>query len=335
MSDWKSVLYEYVNRKNRMELEESAETVLPLLTDENVFARQRARLERIKQRLQERQVKPINQEIRLKLGKISEQDRKVSVYIAMKKCFRYEIERKAHEEELVEYETVTMYYEDGHWRIGKIEEDIPEKRENRHSLLFDSSFDPYVDPNFRAKSIPLLNREMLPSSSVRAIPYRRERAQAYANRWWNGANPDYIEFEVDCTNFVSQCLFAGGAPMNYTGRRDSGWWYRGKSGGKEMWSFSWSIAHSLQKYLASSSSGLRSQEVNSPEQLDIGDVIVYDWDGDGRFQHNTIVTAIDARGLPLVNAHTVNSRYRYWDYRDSYAWSPNTVYRFFHIADFF
>ena len=68
---------------------------------------------------------------------------------------------------------------------------------------------------------------------------------------------------------------------------------------------------------------------------DAGDVIVYDWDGDGAFQHSTIVTAFDAGGKPLVNAHTVSSRHRYWDYRDSYAWNDNTEYRFYHIPDYF
>ncbi|MMZ62195.1 putative amidase domain protein [compost metagenome] len=73
--------------------------------------------------------------------------------------------------------------------------------------------------------------------------------------------------------------------------------------------------------------------VERPEQLMLGDVISYDWDGDGTFQHSTIVTAFDAGGMPLVNAHTVNARHRYWDYRDSYAWTDRTVYRFYHIAD--
>lgn len=61
----------------------------------------------------------------------------------------------------------------------------------------------------------------------------------------------------------------------------------------------------------------------------MGDVIIYDWDGDGSYQHSTIVTAFDAGGMPLVNAHTTPSKHRYWDYRNSYAWSENTVYRFF------
>ena len=48
----------------------------------------------------------------------------------------------------------------------------------------------------------------------------------YARRWAFSANPAYYNFENiggDCTNFVSQCLYAGGAVMNYT--RDTGWYY--------------------------------------------------------------------------------------------------------------
>ena len=38
----------------------------------------------------------------------------------------------------------------------------------------------------------------------------------YARRWAFSANPAYYNFENiggDCTNFVSQCLYAGGAVM--------------------------------------------------------------------------------------------------------------------------
>ncbi|MNO38835.1 putative amidase domain protein [compost metagenome] len=157
----------------------------------------------------------------------------------------------------------------------------------------------------------------------------------YADRWWDSFNPEFSAFEVDCTNYISQCLFAGGAPINYTGKRESGWWYKGYVGGREAWSFSWSVANALERFLTHSSGGLRAELVDRPEQLSLGDVITYDWDGDGSFQHSTIVTAFDAGGMPLVNAHTVPSKHRYWDYRDSYAWNENTVYRFFHIADRF
>ena len=166
----------------------------------------------------------------------------------------------------------------------------------------------------------------------RGPSYKREEAAAYAERWWNEPNPAYELFAVNCTNYVSQCLFAGRLPMNYTGRRESGWWYKGSSNGREWWSFSWAVADSLQRYLSRPrGGGLRAEEMESPNQLQLGDVICYDWEGNGRFGHNTIVTAFAPGGAPLVNANTVSSRHRYWDYRDSYAWTDRTRYRFFHI----
>ena len=38
-------------------------------------------------------------------------------------------------------------------------------------------------------------------------------------------------------------------------------------------------------------------------------------------------------GMPLVNAHTYNSRMRYWAYEDSSAYTPNIKYKFFTIVD--
>jgi len=34
-----------------------------------------------------------------------------------------------------------------------------------------------------------------------------------------------------------------------------------------------------------------------------------------------------------VNAHTISSRHRYWEYKDSPAWTKDTRYRFLHIPD--
>ncbi|CAM4475445.1 amidase domain-containing protein [Paenibacillus tarimensis] len=187
-------------------------------------------------------------------------------------------------------------------------------------------------------ALPYINYELLHDFNNRdpEIPYRRDLAAAYADRWWNESNPAYELFDVNCTNYVSQCVFAGHAPMNYTGRRESGWWYKGRMDGREWWSYSWSVSNALAGYLSGDRlQGLRAEVVRSPEQLQLGDVIAYDWDGSGRYGHSTIVTAFDRQGMPLVNANTVSSRHRYWDYKDSHAWSEATRYRFFHIADYF
>ncbi|MFP7295602.1 amidase domain-containing protein [Neobacillus niacini] len=158
--------------------------------------------------------------------------------------------------------------------------------------------------------------------------YNRLKAVQYAERWWNSYNPAYKTFENNCTNYISQCLHAGGAPMRGYPNRGTGWWLRNNN-----WSYSWTVAHSLRLYLANSKSGLRAKEVKNPDQLLLGDVICYDFEGDGRYNHNTIVTAKDAYGMPLVNANTYNSRMRYWAYEDSSAYTPNIKYKFFTILD--
>src|SRR5690606_38990219 len=124
---------------------------------------------------------------------------------------------------------------------------------------------------------PLLNTYVLygaqqpkvAGSSSRKAAYDRRRAVAYAEKYWNSANPNFLEFEVDCTNYVSQCLLAGGAPMNYTGRREAGWWYQGRKGHREWWSYSWSVSNALSSHLTGSRSGLQAETVGSPYELDL------------------------------------------------------------------
>lgn len=157
------------------------------------------------------------------------------------------------------------------------------------------------------------------------ILYNREAAVRYANTWWNSNNPAYPIFDDDCTNYISQCLHAGGAPMRGYPDRTKGWWMQ-----RGTWSFSWTTSHSLRWYLDTSTRGLRATKVQSASQLQLGDVISYDFEGDGRFNHTTIVTGFNG-SEPLVNAHTNNSISRDWRYTNSGAYTSNIRYIFFHI----
>lgn len=170
--------------------------------------------------------------------------------------------------------------------------------------------------------------DMMKDSRQERFTYDRLAAVKYAERWWNSYNPAYKTFDVDCTNYISQCLRAGGAPMRGMPNRSNGWWYQGNN-----WSFSWAVAHSMRWYLSGSTEGLQGKEVESASDLYPGDVICYDFQGDGRWDHNTIVVTKDANDMPLVNAHTDNSRHRYWSYEDSTAWTPNIQYKFFQIGE--
>ena len=157
------------------------------------------------------------------------------------------------------------------------------------------------------------------------MPYDRTRAVQYAAAWWNSFNPQFSAFQDDCTNFISQCLWAGGMPMEATGRRDKGWWYQGPN---ENWSYSWAVAHSLRWYLEVSG---RAMLRKAATDLEVGDLIGYDWDGDNTWQHNTIVVGFDPAGEPLVAAHTVAAWARPWSYKDSPGHTAKTQYIFLHM----
>lgn len=177
------------------------------------------------------------------------------------------------------------------------------------------------------EALPVFSHEV-DGQERKGFRYDRLKAVQYAERWWNDYNPAYKKFEVDCTNYISQCLHVGGGPMRGYPNRSNGWWMQNNN-----WSFSWSVANALRWHIPGSKFGLRGREVSSAEKLKLGDVICYDFQGDGRFDHTTIVTGHDADGMPLVNAHTYNSRMRYWAYEDSTAYTPNIKYKFLMITD--
>ncbi|WP_216830764.1 amidase domain-containing protein [Alkalihalobacterium elongatum] len=184
-----------------------------------------------------------------------------------------------------------------------------------------------IIPSNVEETTPNLERIPDVEESEERWNYDRREAVRYAERWWNDYNPEFRKFTDNCTNFISQCLRAGGAPMVGNPNRSRGWWYQNKN-----WSYSWSVAHSMRWHLSGAKSGLRGKEMPSASELSPGDVICYDFNGDGRWQHTTIVVARDENGEPLVNAQTTNSRMRYWKYEDSTAWTPNIKYKFFRIT---
>lgn len=226
------------------------------------------------------------------------------------------VKYKAHYQYLIKQKGLLYLEEEVEERVAKF---------YKEALVMDEEINPYdLQESYQETTVPGLEDK----DERASYQYNRLKAVQYAERWWNSYNPAYKKFENDCTNFISQCLHTGGAPMRGFPNRGTGWWLQ-----KNNWSYSWAVANSLKLYLANSKSGLRAREVSSPNQLILGDVICYDFEGDGRFNHNTIVTGRDANGMPLVNAHTYNSRMRYWAYEDSSAYTPKIKYKFYSIID--
>ncbi|NBC73204.1 hypothetical protein GT003_29940 [Paenibacillus sacheonensis] len=341
---WKAAVHRYVKLYNQAEIDRYAAPFDEVIADEDHLYRFGQRLGRLREQELLRGILPARSETSAELLRVSESGSlsEVSVLIELRVKRTIEQQGRTYSEERFGRERLWLTADGGEYVISRIEPIVSERRPrygtSSSGSASESGLEHALAAESKPQSIPYINYDVLPffKHGRAGIRYRRDLAAAYADRWWNEANPAYENFEVNCTNYISQCLFAGSAPMNYTGKRASGWWYRGYSGGRENWSYSWAVANALQLYLsAPHNSSLRATVVDSADQLALGDVIIYDWGGDNRFQHSTIVTAFDAAGMPLVNANTVPSRHRYWDYQDSYAWTENTKYRFFHIADEF
>lgn len=321
---WKSTLHDYVLDKNQTSVECTAIQLPLFIADDAYLEREQIRRLGLQAIAKERQIRPTNGETKLRIHQVQSIKDGIIADIGLYQTRQYSLSRTEYTEERMEHERLSFRYFEGRWRITGVEH-LRAEQSSKLNIGGERTSSP---------SLPFFNYSILKKANdagLRRLLYNRLQVVEYANRWWNSANPAFLTFEVDCTNFASQCIFAGNAPMIYTGKRDLGWWYVGMEHQQELWSFSWAVAHALQNYAINSSSGFHGTLVESPQQLELGDMISYDWDGDGRFTHSAIVTYKDDYGMPLVNAHTNNSKHRYWSYRDSYAWTESTRYAFVHI----
>lgn len=136
--------------------------------------------------------------------------------------------------------------------------------------------------------------------------YDRAAAVSYAHRWAFGRNPDFYDFSDlggDCTNFASQCIFAGAKVMNYT--PTFGWYYISPDDRTP----SWTGVNQLYDFLISNRGAGPQGRVVPLRQIDNGDIIQLNFGYDERFDHSPVV--VDrGRGTPdtiLVAAHSTDS----------------------------
>ncbi len=136
---------------------------------------------------------------------------------------------------------------------------------------------------------------------MREIPYNRQAAVTYAFRWALGRNPAYYDFENlggDCTNFTSQCIYAGAKVMNFT--PVLGWYYRSSSDRTPSWT---GVEYLYNFLIGNRSVGPYAREVSQNEVLP-GDIVQLGTMG-GDFYHSPVITAVTP--TILVAAHTFDA----------------------------
>ena len=138
-------------------------------------------------------------------------------------------------------------------------------------------------------------------------PYDRSAAAAYAHRWAYSRNPRFYDYEMlggDCTNFASQCLYAGGGIMNFT--PELGWYYIDAN----QKAPAWTGVEYLYRFLTREqhSVGPAAVETGITEMMP-GDIVQLSFDGD-RFVHSPVVVAANHPTSPaqvLIAAHSYDS----------------------------
>ena len=142
------------------------------------------------------------------------------------------------------------------------------------------------------------------------IDYDRARVLEYARRWARERNPAYYDFSGiggDCTNFASQCRYAGTGVMNFT--PDFGWYYVDANNKSP----SWTGVEYFYNFM------IRSEQTPGPfgvqanmSRLLPGDFVQLRLTKEV-FSHTPIIVAIDGPPTPdniLVAAHSFDSDYR-------------------------
>jgi hypothetical protein len=137
------------------------------------------------------------------------------------------------------------------------------------------------------------------------VSYNRTRAVAYAKTWALKRNPNYLNFDKlggDCTNFASQCIFAGSGVMNYT--PVLGWYYNNS----QDRTASWSGVQYLANFLISNK-GIGPYAIETDQKnLKIGDIVQLGRN-EREFYHTPVVTGIEENTI-FVCAHSYDAYMR-------------------------
>ncbi|WP_101911168.1 amidase domain-containing protein [Marasmitruncus massiliensis] len=135
------------------------------------------------------------------------------------------------------------------------------------------------------------------------VPYRRDSAVQYAEHWAFDRNPRFFSFDGmggDCTNFISQCIYAGSGIMNY--QKDTGWYFNNSRDR----SAAWSGVPFLYRFLTQNRSVGPFASVVNADNIQLGDVIQLG-NEDDRWYHSLLVTGTD----PIaISTHTYDAHLR-------------------------
>jgi len=181
-------------------------------------------------------------------------------------------------------------------------------------------------------------------SEASAYTYNRWAAANYAKSNWNSNVPGSNYFgSNDCTNFVSNCLKAGGWPEVYEPwtywqhlifRKKPDAWYA--NSWTHWYSYTWGGANNFGKYVGIySGRGYTRSLSYTPwyRYFKIGDIVQIDYNKDGVWDHTMIITDITHNDM-YVTYHWASSKYVSLNYLKDNKY-PNARFMGYNLKDRF
>ena len=136
------------------------------------------------------------------------------------------------------------------------------------------------------------------------LEYDRRAAAAYARYWAYRRNHQYFDFSGiggDCTNYASQCIFAGAGVMNET--PVFGWFYRTANDRTP----SWTGVQYLYDFLTRNLGPGPFASETALSRLEVGDVVQLAAGDRQDYHHTPVVVRIDGEptlATVMVSAHS-------------------------------
>lgn len=132
--------------------------------------------------------------------------------------------------------------------------------------------------------------------------YNRKKAIQYAEKWAYSRNPKFYNYDNiggDCTNFISQCIYAGCKTMN---TKD---WYYKNANDKFP---SWTGVEFLNELLINNKKEGPQAVETSIENMEPGDIVQLSFDG-FKYGHSLIIVNKKCNKLEdiLIATHTFNA----------------------------
>jgi hypothetical protein len=173
------------------------------------------------------------------------------------------------------------------------------------------------------------------SAGPAPLPKPIQKQYHYAMTHWKRYNTkvygDLNPVGGDCANFVSQTLIARGWKMNDN-------WYNHDAA--RDWSPAWGYVPAMNSYFEKNAKALGLTEVafGTRAKVAVGDIVMFDWDDDGSYDHVEIVskvvdTTVDgAKHIDVKMAgHNKDTKYRDLDYVLDKEY-PKAAGHFWHVA---